>query len=181
MTRILPGIGIAFAVSVSMFASTAHAQQFYPNGGVVVYVRPAPMFMPMRMAPRYAPMPRPMPQYRAVPQYAPQPVGQPQGGDDPLGDAAWKYGSQAAGRGATAGLTYLGVPGPVAGWYGNRVQGNVAAAQRERTVVDQYVRDAYGVSHRDIDQYGLAGGLSSVPNQLGIGDAVNDLGNALGF
>lgn len=178
MTRILPGIGIAFAVSASMFASTAHAQQFYPNGGVVVYVRPATI---MRIAPPYAPMLRPMPQYRPVPQYAPQPVGQPQGGGDPLGNAAWKYGSQAAGRGATAGLRYLGVPGPVADWYGNRVQGNWAAAQRERTVVDQYVRGAYGVSHRDIDQYGLAGGPNSVPNQLGIGDTVNDLGNAIGF
>lgn len=68
----------------------------------------------------------------------------------------------AAGAAVARGLAGFGVPAPVAGWAGSRVEANAASAGRERNLLDAGIRTVLGPSMRDIREEGILGGRCSV-------------------
>jgi hypothetical protein len=145
-------------------APCADIQAWLARGAPMPPMGPMPMgpMGPMPMGPMgpmpMGPMPGPMVN-------APQQGGQP-GVMDALGNAAWQYGAAQAGAGAAAAASGFGVPAPAAAWIGDRVNGNVLAAQRETTVLNQGVRATTGISIEDQQKYGWKGGPNSFANQV---------------
>lgn len=72
-----------------------------------------------------------------------------------------------AGAGSARVMQGFGVPAPIAGWTGGRIQENYNAAHRERNVQDAIIRGQTGISMRDIRQHGLAGGPNSEIRKIG--------------
>jgi hypothetical protein len=66
-----------------------------------------------------------------------------------------------AGAASARAMQAYGVPAPIAGWAGGRIQENYNAAHRERNVQEAIIRGQTGVSMRDIRQHGPLGGQGS--------------------
>jgi hypothetical protein len=150
---------LAASTALLGLAQPASAQ-FYPG------FRPPPppiCMTPVGPAPCGMPIPMPPPPvYMGAP--APMPVPGIPGGINPRGRDAWGVMGPALGAGAAGVLQGYGVPAPVAGWAGERINSNAQAAYRERGVANQGIRTGTGISVRDIEEHGIFGGPNSVFN-----------------
>jgi hypothetical protein len=155
---------MAFTMSLNYGSAKA---QMMPGWGPPIA---APAFAP----PAFVPPPQFVP-----PQFVPPPPpgfngtvpvpGIP-GGINSNGHDAWGVMGPAIGAGVAAGLQGYGVPAPLAGWAGARVNDNAQAAYREQGPFNQAVRTFSGVSVRDIQDHGILGGdCSFLRNPFGNG------------
>ena len=151
MRSMMAIVGIIIAgLAVSTSAQAQVICGFHPQFGPIPCA--APVILP--------PPPPPMPVYGA-PVYG----GMPMRADPGMGVNLAPLGP-VVGGGVTAGLSGMGVPAPIAGWAGDRVNANAAAAGRERNAGDAAIRTFTGVSPRDIQEHGWRGGPNSEVNKV---------------
>ncbi len=187
---------VAAAIGVTATFSSASAQYFGPRpypapmarpmmGPVGGYMSPRPMYVPPRLPPpvvvrtpyypqqiypqaAYPQQPYPQPAYPQQPypqQVDPGYGSAPSSGNDGMGVDLSGMGPYA---GAAAGRALMSNPytAPFAPWAAGRVNANAQSAGREYTPGTAAVKTFTGVSARDIQTYGIAGGPNSEVNKV---------------